>query len=118
MSPLGLCGQGRQDALARRLAAFGPLELEGVKITLGPESIAFSLFSALNSQMADIHFKKADPAVKGASQMINWETATRLADRFKYLNREQDLGIPGLRQAKRSYDPECLLLPYHLRRKT
>jgi len=59
--------------------------------------------------MADIHFEKFDPEVKGIGQVINWETAKALAGTYKYVNREQDLGIEGLRQAKRSYSPEYVL---------
>jgi hypothetical protein len=51
---------------------------------------------------------------KGASQIINHETAKSLKNRCRYLNREQDLGVKGLRQAKLSYDPLQLIIPYTL----
>ena len=43
------------------------------------------------------------------SQIVNWETARHLQNRYKYLNREQDLGMEGLRQAKLSYQPAFLV---------
>jgi len=46
--------------------------------------------------------------------VINHETAKYLKDKCQYLNREQDLGIKGLRQAKMSYDPEKLITTYSL----
>lgn len=52
--------------------------------------------------------------MKGVSQAINWETARVLADRFPYINREQDLGIEGLRRAKMSYVPEHRVTSYLL----
>jgi len=101
-------------ALERAMAAFDTLELGGLKIMVRDQMVAFCVFSALNRATADIHFEKADPAVKGAAQVINWETARLLAPRFLWLNREQDLGLEGLRQAKRSYDPDHLEMTYHL----
>ena len=94
------------SVLSRSLEAFGELDLEGLGIFVGGRMAAFSLFSRQNSNTVAVHFEKFDPVVKGASQVINWETARVLADRFPYINREQDLGIEGLRRAKMSYAPE------------
>jgi hypothetical protein len=105
------------SALTRALSHFAELELQGVAILLAGELLAFSIFSRLNSNMADVHFEKFDPEVKGIGQVINWETAKALAGTYKYVNREQDLGIEGLRQAKRSYSPEYVLNAYFLERK-
>lgn len=106
------------SALRRALLHLGELELQGIKITLAGELIAFSIFSTLNGNMADVHFEKFDPEIKGIGQMINWETAKILAPRYKYINREQDLGIEGLRQAKKSYLPEYIVSAYLLKRRT
>ncbi|MCU0236654.1 MAG: phosphatidylglycerol lysyltransferase domain-containing protein [Acidobacteria bacterium] len=105
------------SALQRAMHFFEELGLQGVKITHQGEFIAFSIFSPLNHNMADVHFEKFDPEVKGSGQVINWETARALAGTAKYINREQDLGIEGLRQAKRSYAPEYVLNAYFLGRK-
>ena len=66
---------------------------------------AFSIFSRLNDTTYNVQFEKADFRKKGAAQLINQETAKLLQDRCIYLNREQDLGVKGLRQAKMSYNP-------------
>jgi hypothetical protein len=89
-----------------------------LKIAQGGELIAFSIFSALSSNMADVHFEKFDPEIKGIGQVINWETAKKLSAQYKYINREQDLGIKGLRQAKKSYSPEYIVNAYFLERKS
>jgi len=104
------------SALKRAFAHFNELELRGLKICQGQYMLAFSVFSQLNSNMADVHFEKFVPEIKGIGQVINWETAKTLAPEYKYINREQDLGIEGLRQAKRSYDPEYVVSAYFLER--
>lgn len=71
--------------------------------------LAFCVFSIPSRDMADIHFEKAAHDIKGASQLINRETARRLRDAgIKWINREQDMGVPGLRRAKMQYHPAQL----------
>ena len=101
-------------ALGRALGNFEETGFEGLALFAAGRLAAFSVFSRLSDDMYDIHFEKADPAFKGAAQVINHETAVHLAPRCRFLNREEDLGIPGLRQAKRSYDPERIETPYTL----
>jgi hypothetical protein len=81
----------------------------GLKIILDGEIIAWSIFSPQTENMATIHFEKFDPNLKGCAQLINWETARYLHKSYRYINREQDMGIEGLRQAKRSYEPEFMV---------
>ncbi|MBN2345573.1 MAG: DUF2156 domain-containing protein, partial [Candidatus Aminicenantes bacterium] len=81
------------SALRKAMTDFVELDLQGVKITHGGDFIAFSIFSRLNSNMADVHFEKFDPEIKGSAQVINRETAKALLGDYKYINREQDLGL-------------------------
>ena len=104
------------SALKMALRNFSELELQGLKISRGGELFAFSIFSQLSSNMADVHFEKFDPEIKGSGQVINWETAKILSAKYKYINREQDLGLEGLRQAKKSYSPEYVVSAYFLER--
>jgi len=101
-------------ALQRALSNFDKIGFEGLAILVAGKLAAFSVFSRLNDRMFDIHFEKSDSAYKGAAQVINNETAAFLAPRCEFVNREQDLGIEGLRQAKRSYGPERIESPYRL----
>lgn len=73
--------------------------------------IAMSLASAINNTTVDIHFEKAisEYAKNGAYAVINQEFAKALSQTFKYINREEDLGIEGLRKAKLSYYPAKIL---------
>ncbi len=102
------------NAIKISLDHFERLSLEGLILTMGEKIIAFSVFSRLNHSTYDIQFEKSDSDYKGAAQVINQATATYLKNKCLYLNREQDLGIKGLRQAKMSYQPMELITPYSL----
>jgi hypothetical protein len=101
-------------ALKTSFDYFDLLGLEGLVITIGENLVAFSVFSRLSPFTYDIQFEKSDTDYKGAAQVINQETAGYLKDKCQYLNREQDLGIKGLRKAKMSYGPVQLITPYSL----
>lgn len=103
-----------EAALKHGLQHFGAIGLEGMKVMIDKRMAAFSIWSPLNSETADIHFEKFDPEIKGAAQVVNQETSRRLVDRFSHLNREQDLGLEGLRRAKLSYYPEYIIAAYSL----
>lgn len=99
-------------ALSRAFSNCRALDLHGFGLFLQENLEAFTIWSRQNRSMATIHFEKFNPSIKGVSQMINRETAREVSSWALWINREQDLGIPGLRRAKRSYDPERLLWGY------
>ncbi|GEM_PF-1071422 len=76
--------------------------------------IGFSVFSEQTEEMATIHFEKYNSDYIGISQFINNATAKFLQNKYKYINREDDLGVEQLRFAKNSYLPDNLLIPYLL----
>lgn len=59
-----------------------------------------------------IHFEKGIPCYKGLYQFINQSFAAILPEIYQTINREQDLGDPGLRQAKHSYKPNDYVFKY------
>ena len=93
---------------------YDELELDGRVLTVNDRIIAFSVFSRLNSLIYNVQFEKSSFAFKGAAQVINHETAMALLPVCEFVNREQDLGLKGLRQAKMSYAPIKLLIPHTL----
>jgi len=93
------------------------LPCQGLKIYVQDHLCAFSIFSPQTKEMATVHFEKYDPIIKGAGQIINQETAKLLYPKFIYVNREQDMGIEGIRQAKRSYQPIRQVEFYRLKSK-
>ena len=101
-------------ALKQALGIIDRSMLDGLAITVEGKMVAFSVFSRLTPSTYDIHFEKSDLSFKGAAQVINHETSKYLKNKCEYVNREQDLGIKGLRQAKLSWDPHILFKPFLL----
>ncbi len=64
-----------------------------------------------------IHFEKALSQFRGLYQFINMSFATILPEKYAYINREQDLGDEGLRQAKMSYRPTSFVKKYRVHKK-
>ena len=95
---------------------FDELGLSGILLFAEPGYPAgVSVFSMLPSDTVDVHFEKADHAVKGASQTLTWQLAIALRGKAKFMNREQDMNEESLRHAKRSLDPERFFKRYFLR---
>ena len=110
-SPLDL----ETGAAGEALMLAGELGLEGVVVLLEGRVAAFSLGERLNSETAVCHFEKADPFVEGVAQLVNREFSRLLFTDCTFINREQDLGAPGLREAKNSYHPVRLVKKYRVR---
>lgn len=96
-------------AIQNTMKYWDELPVEGIIICHDHRIHAYSIFSPLTQDMVTVHYEKFDPDKKGSAQVINWETARYLSSRYTWINREQDLGLPGLRQAKLSYDPDFLI---------
>ncbi len=88
---------------------FDELELKGGVLRVDGRLVAFTLGEQLNSNTFCVHIEKANTEYLGVYAAINNEFAKYAAKDFKYINREEDLGIEGLRKAKRSYYPAFLL---------
>lgn len=85
------------------------LGMIGGSIFVDGRMVAFTYGSAVTTDTLDVCVEKADRHVEGAFAIINQQFAEHLPEQYIYLNREEDMGIPGLRQAKLSYHPEILL---------
>jgi hypothetical protein len=88
---------------------FSDLGLLGGAIAIDGEIVAFTYGSPINHCTFGVHVEKADIRYDGVFSLINQEFASRIPEQFVFVNREEDLGLPGLRQAKQSYHPAILL---------
>ena len=94
--------------------------MEGLLLLEGDKLLAFTMGSPLSDTVFDIHFEKADPDIDGAYAAINQEFAKYLRDKhpgLQFLDREDDMGLEGLRRAKLSYKPHHLVEKYRACRK-
>lgn len=93
------------DAVKEALFNFHSLELKGGVILIENKVVAFTLAEMLNKHTGVIHIEKADPDIPGLYSLINQKFCESGLKEALFINREQDLGIPGLREAKLSYYP-------------
>jgi uncharacterized protein len=110
---LGL--QGEWAAVNAGLQNFHDLGLQGGVILINGKVEAFTLGELLNKETAVIHIEKANPMISGLSAVINQEFCRHSWSQAPFINREQDLGIPGLRTAKVSYHPHHLVEKFRIR---
>ncbi len=78
---------------------------------------AFSIGEKHGGNMAVVHIEKADPDLQGAFALINREFVRHEWSDVEYINREEDMGIEGMRRAKMSYNPIFLVEKYDCKRK-
>ena len=93
---------------------FDKLDLIGAMIKIDEKVIAYSLGEVLNDEYAVIHIEKGLNNYIGSYQMINYLFAQNEFSKCKYINREDDFGDEGLREAKESYHPVFLLKKYEI----
>ena len=100
-------------AIARAFKDREALGMDGMVLLDGEgNAIAVTLGSRLSHDTIDVHFEKAKADVNGAYAAINNEFAKYIRTKYpevKYLDREEDMGIEGLRRAKKSYYPHHMV---------
>lgn len=99
-------------AMARAFRVYEGLGMESLVLLDGDEVLGVTMGSRLSDNTFDIHFEKAREDVEGAYAAINREFTRYLGMKYPdlvYLDREDDLGLEGLRKAKLSYNPAVLL---------
>ena len=107
-----------QQAMRRAFAHREELGLEGLVLVENGEILAMTMGSPLSEDTFDVHFEKAREDVDGAYPAINQAFAAYLREKYpqlRFLNREDDMGLPGLRKAKLSYNPHHLVVKFWAR---
>ena len=108
------------DFFKRAMQNYQELSLEGLILKDDNQVLAVTFASFLYEQVMDVHFEKARADIDGAYACINNEFAKYVIEKFpsvKFLDREEDMGIEGLRKAKQSYYPSYQVVKYRARYK-
>lgn len=96
------------------LSQFDALGLSGIVVRVDGEVCGFAYGCRLSPDCLDMVAEKGDRNILGIYSVLNQEFAARCGEGCRYLNWEEDVAVPGLRQAKLSYKPDILLQKYIL----
>ena len=105
-----------QVAIGRAMKFRRELGMEGLVLLVEGKIAAFAMGSRMNEDTFDIHFEKA--LDESAYPAINQGFAAHLREKYpelKWLDREDDMGLEGLRKAKLSYNPDMMIEKYWAR---
>lgn len=105
----------QKGAIIEAFKYFKELHLRGGMLWEDGRLAGFTIGSPIDPETISAHFLYGDPEAKGSSQTLLWEACNRTYSDFKYIDLEQDLGIPGLRTAKLSYHPLRLEEKFEIR---
>ncbi|MDN7013076.1 DUF2156 domain-containing protein [Methanoculleus sp. FWC-SCC3] len=99
-----------KDAILFAVNNFFDIGLEGWIVRLSGTIGAISVVGQVNASMAVVHFEKALPETyRNIYKVITTETAAGLRDRYRFVNRECDMGVAGLRESKTRYHPAYMV---------
>lgn len=87
---------------------FSELDCKGAVLRIDGKVVAFALGAQIRSDTFCVHFEKAYSHIRGAYPMINQQFVENELSEYKYIDREDDLGLENLRKAKLSYYPEMI----------
>ena len=85
------------------------LDAIGGSIFVDGRMVAFTYGAPVTHDTFDVCVEKANRRIDGAFNIINQQFADHLPEQYVYLNREEDMGLEGLRKSKLSYHPHILL---------
>lgn len=97
------------DITLRALRQNEQLKLDGGLIRADGRVVAFSLGEPCNRETYVVHIEKAFADVQGAYPIMNQQFVEHIAVGYRYINREEDAGVEGLRKAKLSYYPDLMV---------
>jgi hypothetical protein len=116
--------EGYDEMLAREneaikfyLSHYDELEFKGIAVYVKSTLVGYAAGIALNDECMDEVIEKGRKDITGIYQLLCNEFALICAKGYKYINREEDLGVEGLRRAKTSYCPEYMIEKYIVKEK-
>jgi len=106
--------ENERKAIIYLMSNYFDFNLKGLALRISGTIQAIAVYEKMNAETVVIHFEKGSPDFDGIYKAINMETAQRVQHFVPYINREEDLGIPGLRKAKLSYHPDHFIEIYNI----
>jgi hypothetical protein len=100
------------EAITRGLTCFDALGLSGIMLYVDGVLRGYAYGVKLSENCYDVMIEKGDREINDIYRVLNMETVKRCCNGIAYINREEDLGVPGLRKAKLSYKPDILMKKY------
>ncbi|HPQ44102.1 MAG TPA: phosphatidylglycerol lysyltransferase domain-containing protein [Syntrophales bacterium] len=102
------------NATRNALYNIDTLGFSGIMLSIDGITQAFGIASQLTETMSVLHFQKASAQFKGLYQFFDRECARRLFSELQFINKESDMGVPGMAQTKHSYHPVMMIRSYKL----
>lgn len=99
-------------SIKKALTYFDDLDLRGGILRVDGTMIAFTIGKKVSNLLFGVMYEKADISFEGSYAMINQQFAQHNFEGVSFVNREEDLGLEGLRKAKLSYNPIELTVKY------
>lgn len=101
-----------REAVIELFSNWDALNVTGGCIRVDGQMVAFSVGEPLCGKMVVIHLEHADTSYDGAFAMMNQQFLENEWQDYEFVNREEDMGIPGMRKAKESYRPVKMVKKY------
>lgn len=102
------------QALKKAFSLYEELNFTGALIRTEGQVQAFTLGEPLTKNMFVTHFEKAMDEIPGLYPLMNQQFAANHLSGYTYVNREEDMGLPGLQKAKLSYYPAFMVEKYSI----
>jgi hypothetical protein len=101
--------ENERKAIMYSMTHFFELELSGIVILIDGNIEAIAVYEKMSPDSVVVHYEKGSPDFDGIYKCINLETAKLVQKEVTFINREPDMGLPGLRKAKMSYRPHHMV---------
>ena len=106
--------ENEKKAILFSMTHFFDLKLSGIAIRINDAIESIAVFETMDKDTAIVHYEKESPDYDGIYKAINQETANILQKNYKFINRESDMNIAGLRKAKLSYRPHHMIEVFNI----
>ena len=99
-------------AIHRGISHFSELGLSGIVVFVDGKLVGYAYGAPLSDTHYDVIIEKGDRRIPDIYRILNRELVRMCCHGFTYINREEDVGVEGLRKAKLSYKPDCFIEKY------